>query len=141
MVFDLDRIGPYIAALHRIRLAGHEGRDHPHDDAARDRLIGRSVPGRAAWDPGHHAASRARSISRPRSPGPSNPTDNRTQPAVRPISRRWSSGMARWVVVEGCVAIDLASPRLLEMSTIFNAFRKLNAADWLPRSMATTVPP
>src|ERR1700722_6152358 len=119
MVFDLDRIGPDIAALDRIRLAGHERRDDAHDDVAGDRLIGRNVFRRAAGDPGHHAASSARSISGPRPAGPSSPTDRRTQPAVRPISWRCSSVMERWVVVLGWVAIDLASPRLLEMWTIF----------------------
>ena len=54
------------------------------------------------------------------------------QPSVRPISSRSASGMERWVVVQGWVIRLLASPRLLEMSTICSASRNRNAAAWPP---------
>ncbi len=77
-----------------------------------------------------------------RSSGSSSPTESRTRPGVIPKAARCASLSRWWVVVAGCVTIDFASPRLLEIVTIRSAFKKAKAADWPPaRSSDRTVPP
>src|SRR5271165_476034 len=169
LIFDLYAIGPNVVALVRLRLIleiiGPDGNTdaacglciivhHGTTEVCRflwliqgglRRLVQRhhsAALGRDTEPAADALASSACARSSIRSRGSSRPTESRIAPSVMPSRARSASPMRMCVVVAGCVASDLESPRLFETAINPNAFMAANAAGLPPAtSKVTTVPP